>query len=314
MMFRVDIVNWEKNNGRKDVKKSSWFRYHNKAPLDPKIFSLSDKEYRIWDWMLCLASQAGGFSFVADPAQIGLHTKATEDVVIRALIHLSSMGLIRIVEKIEDKVTAEDVERFLVDPFFFNRKRNADDTQTDACDTRTDADDTRTLRGRYVNSDDDARNQPESRDSCEARNADVAIGEERRGEEISTSTVTIVGPVDNVDNSESDISKLARAVGSGHVSARERAVIIRRTAIGITAKLITALHKRAPDEAAKASVGDLGWEVVRGRHGSFPSFRSAYLASYRDGKGSNFETQLRDWTIAFLNRLTSPQKESRGSG
>lgn len=54
--IQVEIVNWEKYNPRKDIKKPWWFALSNTITSDDIFSEFSDAEFRAWIHILCTAS------------------------------------------------------------------------------------------------------------------------------------------------------------------------------------------------------------------------------------------------------------------
>src|ERR1035437_8610886 len=63
MELRISILNWEKYNGRSDVKNPSWFRFQNNFFTDNKVSNLNDQEKIVFVWLLCEASSNGNDLF-----------------------------------------------------------------------------------------------------------------------------------------------------------------------------------------------------------------------------------------------------------
>lgn len=55
--IQVTINNWDKYNGRKDIKAASWFRLSNGIFEDPDFFEFSREELLVWIYILSLASK-----------------------------------------------------------------------------------------------------------------------------------------------------------------------------------------------------------------------------------------------------------------
>jgi hypothetical protein len=57
-VFHVQILGWEKINGRNDVNNPSWFKFKHKFFSDPEFFDFTDAEKLCWIYILCEASAA----------------------------------------------------------------------------------------------------------------------------------------------------------------------------------------------------------------------------------------------------------------
>jgi hypothetical protein len=71
---------------------SRWFRFYDDAINDPKVLKLSDKTYRVWVGMLCLASKGGGVLPHFDDMVLLLRMKASQ--LQPELEHLILVGLL----------------------------------------------------------------------------------------------------------------------------------------------------------------------------------------------------------------------------
>jgi hypothetical protein len=86
--------------------KEHWFRFYDGVPHDPKILRLTDRLFRIWVNLLCLASAGGGVLPSIDDMALVLRTKASR--LASDLAELIRVGLF---EKTEGGVTAAQLER-----------------------------------------------------------------------------------------------------------------------------------------------------------------------------------------------------------
>lgn len=66
MEVRIRICNWEKYNGRCDVKNPSWLRFQQNFFHDNKISNLDDFEKLFFVWLLCEASKNKNDLFFLD--------------------------------------------------------------------------------------------------------------------------------------------------------------------------------------------------------------------------------------------------------
>lgn len=55
--MKLTVVNWEKFNPRKDLKRPSWFRFENEFFVDPDFFDLDNGSKLVWIYLLCEASR-----------------------------------------------------------------------------------------------------------------------------------------------------------------------------------------------------------------------------------------------------------------
>lgn len=57
--MEIEIINWEKYNPRKDVKRHSWMAISNRMIEDADIYELTGDEFKAWIYCLSRASQEG---------------------------------------------------------------------------------------------------------------------------------------------------------------------------------------------------------------------------------------------------------------
>jgi hypothetical protein len=55
--YQITILNWNKHNPRKDVKRPSWFSFDNRMIEDEDFFGFNHGEFKAWIYMLSRASQ-----------------------------------------------------------------------------------------------------------------------------------------------------------------------------------------------------------------------------------------------------------------
>lgn len=56
-LIKVNIVNWEKFNPRKDIKRPTWFAFDNRMVEDSDFFDFNAEEFKAWIYILSIASQ-----------------------------------------------------------------------------------------------------------------------------------------------------------------------------------------------------------------------------------------------------------------
>lgn len=93
----IRFKNWEKYNGRNDIKTFTWFRMSNSFLQDPKIFALEIEEVYAMLYLLCEASKSGkkGEAFInRDHAR---NTSRVESRVLdRTIKKLKSLQLLEV--------------------------------------------------------------------------------------------------------------------------------------------------------------------------------------------------------------------------
>lgn len=55
--IEIEIVNWERYNPRKDIKRPHWFAFNNRMIEDSQFFSFTAEEFKAWIYILSQASQ-----------------------------------------------------------------------------------------------------------------------------------------------------------------------------------------------------------------------------------------------------------------
>lgn len=99
--MRVQVVNWEKFNGRKDVKNCTWFRLDNKFFFDPKIWDLDLPAKALFIFILGLASVEGKESFHFSPKQAAQALGVSSSDINKYVKALADAGCIVLVEPTE---------------------------------------------------------------------------------------------------------------------------------------------------------------------------------------------------------------------
>lgn len=135
--LKVTIVGWDKFNGRKDVKKPSWFRVEYRLLEDPDFYDFTHEEFKAWLYILAQACRKNAGTVVLNFA----HAKATS--------RLSEAGIRSAVEKL---VGLQLVHADVTHP---SRERHEDDTRQDrTVQDRTVQDETEQNRTGPLKSDD----------------------------------------------------------------------------------------------------------------------------------------------------------------
>jgi hypothetical protein len=96
--MRIQILNWEKFNPRKDLKATSWLRLQNSLFEDPAFFEFDHAEICFWIYLLSLASkkQTGSVHFSAPHAErIGRFKKSTYESALLKLTQLQCVQIER---------------------------------------------------------------------------------------------------------------------------------------------------------------------------------------------------------------------------
>lgn len=107
----VTVLNWQKNNPRKDVKRAIWFKVYNDIFEDIKIRKLSSQQLVTYLWALSRCSIQGVDTFTTDTRQAS-HTSLHRNIpqFLRSLDALARYGLCTLdkdKEKIKTKTFRE---------------------------------------------------------------------------------------------------------------------------------------------------------------------------------------------------------------
>jgi len=94
--LEIEIINWEKYNGRQDVKSHTWFRMQNDfffayrspplRPLDVTVFLL----------LLCVSSRRQGGVVAISRSFLSLHTHSRKYLIAKSLTSLEQNQMIRV--------------------------------------------------------------------------------------------------------------------------------------------------------------------------------------------------------------------------
>lgn len=93
-IVEITIVNWEKHQPRKDIKKPWWFSLDNRITEDDKLQSLDSDEFRAFIHLLCLASQANSGSFSVNLTKAVRISGIAKIVFVRTIKKLTDFNII----------------------------------------------------------------------------------------------------------------------------------------------------------------------------------------------------------------------------
>ena len=109
--MRVTIVNWEKYNGRKDVKSPTWFRMQNTLFENPDFYPLNSTQKLLFVYLLTLASKQRTESPKLETGLASAMIKEPLRDIEAAVNALSKLGLIEIDgNDVTETVQARDVD------------------------------------------------------------------------------------------------------------------------------------------------------------------------------------------------------------
>ncbi len=90
----VEIKNWERYNGRADVKRPSWFRMDHSIAEDPDFYAFSHEERWAWVYILCLASKKNSGTVLVHLERAKAVARLSSKAVLGAVEKLQSLGIL----------------------------------------------------------------------------------------------------------------------------------------------------------------------------------------------------------------------------
>lgn len=109
--YEIEIVNFEKYNPRKDIKKPSWFAFHNDFFLHPVLGNLSPQELKIWLFMLAERSRRQKKTFRISEKSVTTFCKVYAKYLHSVVKVLKSEGMVKIVNIENDEELNETTSR-----------------------------------------------------------------------------------------------------------------------------------------------------------------------------------------------------------
>ena len=98
--IELEIINWDKHQpNRKDVKHASWFKINNKMIHDPKIFSLTDLQFRLWVYILSLCSLEGSSKILLCVRQASVNNHTRKDRLELSISKFEQLQMVRVVSR-----------------------------------------------------------------------------------------------------------------------------------------------------------------------------------------------------------------------
>lgn len=96
-VYEVEVLNWDKFQGRSDVKNASWLKLHHNTFFSPGLINLSAEGKLLWFYILCEASRSSkrGFATISPPS---CHHTATIgfEAFNHSLLHLQQYQMVRV--------------------------------------------------------------------------------------------------------------------------------------------------------------------------------------------------------------------------
>lgn len=95
----LEIIEWEKYNGRKDITNPTWFRLENRIFFDPEWDEFDGQEIAVWHYLLSFASFKKKHIFDFDIDQITNRARVSKSKVESAIKKLLKKQCVRITLK-----------------------------------------------------------------------------------------------------------------------------------------------------------------------------------------------------------------------
>jgi hypothetical protein len=108
--IEIEVVNWGKHQ-RKDVRRPSWFALDNSILEDPKIFDLSDAEFKALIYIFCQASKQCSKNVHINYAHAHRSSGVSKSVMVSAISKLEKIGVTRTLRGRDADVTLQDKTR-----------------------------------------------------------------------------------------------------------------------------------------------------------------------------------------------------------
>jgi len=94
--MKIEIINWDKYNPRKDLKSMSWFRLESNIAVDPKLHSLTVEGRWLWVCLLSIAAQQMAASFDVDISYLSRISGVKEKSIKAELKKLEGKQLVHV--------------------------------------------------------------------------------------------------------------------------------------------------------------------------------------------------------------------------
>ncbi len=106
--MRIEILNWDRFNIRKDIKATNWLRFQNNFCTDPDFWSFTSDEKMVWIYILCESSQRYKKEISIDLQQISAFMRIKLSCVENGMSKLVQLGAIKKISGgFTDHVTSE---------------------------------------------------------------------------------------------------------------------------------------------------------------------------------------------------------------
>lgn len=126
--FKIKINNWEKYQGRKDIKFPNWFAFSNRFFDDPDFYDFNSEEIVCFLFILAQCSLMGKGEISVNFKVFCLRSRIKESVFKNSFLKLEKLGIISIVSDGECAIRTEPVD----DPYVTRTE-----PVRDPCVTRT---------------------------------------------------------------------------------------------------------------------------------------------------------------------------------
>lgn len=92
----IEILNWDKYNGRSDVKHSSWFRMEHSVAIDPEWDHFQAAEKWIWVFLMSIASLKNRGVLEISAEQIAARNHVETETVLSSIQKLKEKGCVKL--------------------------------------------------------------------------------------------------------------------------------------------------------------------------------------------------------------------------
>lgn len=107
-LITITFPQWSKWNPRKDIKNPTWFAMSNRITEDDQILTLSDKEFRAFIHLFCLASQQQGHTASVNLVKAERVTGMPKSLFEKSITRLAELEICQIVSDVSRTSSVRD--------------------------------------------------------------------------------------------------------------------------------------------------------------------------------------------------------------
>jgi len=105
--LKIKILNWEKYNPRKDIKKITWLRLESDVAFSQSLFNLSVEEKWFWIFLLSMSAKKGLSCFKLDISYAEFHSGVKKSQILVALKKFHEKQLVTIDTNGSERIRTE---------------------------------------------------------------------------------------------------------------------------------------------------------------------------------------------------------------